>query len=406
MSKTDLFTLGELYVSDFLKPDEQPRAEPFELKLTMDNDTRVVQLSEVPPPELMWGTYWYRSGTNATMNVELAGIVHAITSKITMAPGDAWVDIASNDGTLLKHVSPQMYRVGIDPADETFRAEAEKHANVIVQEPFSIGAASRGGVTKARVITCIAMFYDLPDPTDFLADVYELLRSDGLFVLQMSYTPLMLQQLAFDNICHEHARYYTMRTLLRTLELAGLRVIDAELNDVNGGSFRVYATRDDADPAKFGSRPARDVAQMRVQSLLAYEHVNNVNEVEVWLDFYHQMERLKTRVRTFIRGVRDQGGTVWGYGASTKGNTLLQYFGLTSDDIDGIAERSPYKYGLRTVGTNIPIYSEDEMRAASPDYMLVLPWHFINEFVAREQDYLQAGGKFIVPCPQFQVISA
>jgi len=162
--------------------------------------------------------------------------------------------------------------------------------------------------------------------------------------------------------------------------------------------------KDNADLTRFGTQPYRDVCDYRVKSLLEYEEAKGYNTPEIWAEFYQNLLELKEQTYNFIKQAKDEGKTVWGYGASTKGNTLLQYFNLDHTLIDGIAERSPYKFGLKTVGTEIPIYSEEEMRAANPDYLLVLPWHFINEFVNREQEYLRNGGKFIVPCPKFEII--
>lgn len=405
---TDLFSLGHLYVSDFLRPDESPRCEPVELRLVFDDSTSRVHLAETADEELMWGRYWYRSGTNATMTNELHGIVESITSAISIERGDLWVDIACNDGTLLKFVPPSMVRAGVDPADDTFAAESRQHADLVLQEPFTYDGwkNSELGNLRAKVITCIAMFYDLEQPMPFLRDVVDLLTDDGVFVVQMSYTPLMLRQLAFDNICHEHFHYYTLDTLEQLFRAAGLRIIDAQLNDVNGGSFRVYAMKTGADVTTFATQPYRDVCHMRTSALQTMEFVHDMNSPGVWFDFYRKIQQLRDDVVDFVLNARKQGQTVWAYGASTKGNTLLQYFGLNADLIGGIAERSPYKFGLRTVGTNIPICSEDEMRAANPDYLLVLPWHFISEFVRRETAYLEGGGKFIVPCPEFRVIGA
>lgn len=402
---TDLLNLGDLYISDFLAPGEKPRADPAELRLVMD-DNGLVHLAEQPDPSLMWGRYWYRSGTNATMTRELHGIVDSVGDIVRLEPGDVWLDIGSNDGTLLSAVDPSLVRIGIDPADDTFTAKAEQHADAIVQAPFSLDAwyASGYGDRRAKVVTCIAMFYDLMDPIQFLADVREVLDDDGLFVLQMSYTPLMLSQVAFDNICHEHARYYTLKTLVDVLAEAGLQVLDCRVNEINGGSFRVYACRPEAHPDRFGTRPWRDVARLRFRSLMRNEDYIGVNEPGAWVEFRGRVEELRRRVRSYIERVREAGQTVWGYGASTKGNTLLQYFGLDNTLIDAIAERQPQKYGLRTVGTDIPIVSEDEMRAANPDYLLILPWHFVASFRERERDYLARGGRFIVPCPRFEII--
>jgi hypothetical protein len=404
----ELLSLGKLYVSDFLADGEQPRAEPVELKLVFDNASRRVRLAESADPDLMWGRYWYRSGTNATMTAELHGIVDSITAAINIERGDLWVDIACNDGTLLAHVPPAMVRAGVDPADDTFADESRRHADLILQESFTYAGwkNSELGNLRAKVITCIAMFYDLAEPMPFLHDVVDLLTEDGVFVVQMSYTPLMLEQVAFDNICHEHVHYYTLKTLADLFRSAGLRIVDVQLNDVNGGSFRVYATKIGADPTMFATQPYRDVCRMRIVALEAMEFVRDLNSPAVWYEFRDKVEQLRRQVVDFIREARRHGKSVWAYGASTKGNTLLQYFGLDRTMIDGIAERSPYKFGLRTVGTDIPIVSEDEMRAANPDYLLMLPWHFVNEFVRRERAYLEGGGQFIVPCPEFRVIGA
>lgn len=408
---TELFTLGDLYVSDFLATDEAPVTPPSPLRVMMDDVTSEVRLERPVDPHLMYGRYWYRSGTNATMTRELKDVVDSVLRVKQDLAGGVWLDIASNDGTLLSHVPGDMFRVGIDPADQSFVRECRAHADAVIQDFFSaeayqrVAPAHRSG-RRADVVTCIAMFYDLDDPDPFLADVREVLADDGVFVLQMSYSPLMLAQVAFDNICHEHVFYYTLSTLQARLAKAGFRVVDCQLNDVNGGSFRVYATKNEADPTKFGTQPYRDVCRFRVEQTLDHELVEQWNSPSRWRDFFRRIESLKRQTVDFVREAKADGKTVWGYGASTKGNTLLQYFGLDHTMLDGIAERSHYKFGLRTVGTDVPIYSEEQMRVDPPDYLLVLPWHFIAEFVQREHRYLEGGGKFVVPCPEFRVIGA
>lgn len=404
-TSTSVLDLGSLYISDFLAPGEEPRADPWPLELVMDHDTGVVHLTEQPPPELMWGRYWYRSGTNASMRAALADVAWSVTEAVDLQDGDVWVDIACNDGTLLACVPAKLRRIGVDPASGDIADAARSVCDQHYQQPFGSSVAFDVDLFgKAKVITCIAMFYDLPDPTDFLAGVRYLLADDGVFVVQVSYTPLMLEQLAFDNICHEHARYYTLRTLRDTLHAAGLRVVDAELNDVNGGSIRVTAMRDDADVTGYRSAPGRDVANFRIAALLTREAAAGYNTPAVWERFGRRVAELRADVVHCIIEARGRGQTVYGYGASTKGNTLLQYFGLDHTMIDAIAERQPGKVGLRTVGTDIPIVSEDDMRAARPDYLLMLPWHFVGEFRKREAAYLAAGGRFILPCPRFEIV--
>lgn len=762
----ELFTLGELYVSDFIKPDDEPKNDKVEMKLLLD-DNGAVRLEKSAPLNTMYGKYWYRSGINATMKTELQDIVQSIVKIFKPKQDDLWVDIACNDGTLLGFVPP-MKKIGIDPADDSFKAESEKHADYIIQDFFSSKAfkESKFGNLKAKIITSIAMFYDLENPDDFIKNIDEVLDDNGLWVLQLSYTPLMIKQMAFDNICfkpdtrimgankpissiepgemvldrygkytkvakrfdrkydgdlidikaqyleniectpehpilvvregniqnkktewvdakdikvndflvvpkiatkdinrkidlkdfnktndphyrrglqnieltddvlwmmglyvaeghisgketnlqinftlnvneqeyasklkstfknigykasirnskvsqamnvqvsctalarafkcwfgkgainkkipdfiftsksdvakpflnglidgdgsvdnqvsfhsssktlihqvqlmlatlnamtglsyvkpydreikggtvhskdswqlrgknkyldeifnakatnkrlstqyffdennvyvsvknvskkhyngsvhnietdnhtyvvsnavvhncHEHMYYYSLFNLKSLFERNGFKIVDCQLNDVNGGSFRIYAMKQNSNEKLFGSQPHRDICNMRIDSLLKYEESLKLNKASTWRNFFQNIKALKKQTVSFIKQAKSEGKSVWAYGASTKGNTLLQYFGLDHTLIDGIAERSPYKFGLKTVGTNIPIFSEEEMRQVKPDYLLVLPWHFINEFIEREKDYLNNGGAFIVPCPKFEII--
>lgn len=403
----ELFTLGDLYVSDFLKEDEEPRGGKVEMKMMFDEKTKAVRLEKAAPSDVMYGKYWYRSGINDTMRNELKSIVESVQSVYKLNAHDIWLDIACNDGTLLSYVPSKITRIGVDPVEDSYKNEAMKHADIIVQDYFSKKAlVEKANWTdqKAKIVTCIAMFYDLENPDSFLQDVHSVMHDDGLFVCQMSYTPLMIEQMAFDNICHEHIYYYTLYTIKNLFSKNGFKIVDCQLNDINGGSFRVYAMKKNGNVAKFSTQPYRDVCDFRVRSLLHFEEISGYNTPAMWHVFYNDLLSLKKNVYDFIKREKAAGKTIWGYGASTKGNTLLQYFNLDHTLIDGIAERSPYKFGLKTVGTNIPIYSEEEMRQAKPDYLLVLPWHFINEFCEREKNYLNSGGAFIVPCPKFQVI--
>jgi len=400
--------LGDHYVSDFVKneSDYEGRSK-YSLDLLLDENIGAARLTGMPPSETMWGKYWYRSGTNATMTRELGQIVDEIKGRVKLNEGDIWLDIACNDGTLLAQLPQNLIRLGIDPCDDTFYEQSSKVATV-VQDYFSFEAYERTGYgdKKAKVITTIAMFYDLLDPHPFIKDVCKVLDDNGVWVLQLSYTPLMIKQLAFDNICHEHAYYHSISSFKKLFEQHGLKIVDCSLNDVNGGSFRVYVQKNVAEISSFGTSPLRDVCNYRIESLLEYEEkYYNMNDESLWKKFQADIEDLREQTVSFIKQEKAKGKTICGYGASTKGNTLLQWFGLDHTLIDAIAERSPYKYGLKTIGTNIPILSEDDVRAMKPDYMLVLPWHFIAEFVQREDEYLTNGGKFIVPCPKFEIIS-
>lgn len=399
-----LFSLGDTYLSDFLPDGEAPRSAKVPLQMMLAKKSGLVQLAHTAPSEEMYRTYWYNSGTNETMVEELRQIATSVSKLMRVGHDDVWVDIGCNDGTLLSFLSRDVVRIGFDPND--YKELSEKHANLIVNDYFNAKAyrASRYGKRKAKVVTSIAMFYDLEDPNSFVKDVCEVLDKDGMWVIQMSYLPLMLKQLAFDNICHEHLEYYSLTSLKYLLDKHDLDIVDCQLNDINGGSFRIFIQKKNADRTLFASAPHRDVCAFRVRSLLAYEKTLKLSSATTYKDFYKKCCALRDQTLAFLRAEKAKGKTIWAYGASTKGNTLLQWWGIDRSLIDGIAERSKKKFGLRTVGSDIPITSEEEMRKAKPDYLLVLPWHFIDAFVRREQEFLKNGGAFIVPCPRFEVI--
>jgi SAM-dependent methyltransferase len=400
----ELFTLGNLYISDFITDGQ--KGIKHELALVMDEDGAVKLPSHVPVNK-MFGKYWYRSGTNESMRRALKDVVNSILNlrkkDSYINKQNTWLDIASNDGTLLSYVPSNYYRIGIDPCEDSFLEEARSHSDLIIQDYFSASEIERYTPRKADVITSIAVFYDIVEREKFLKDIYEVLKDDGVWVLQLSYTPLMLKQMAFDNICHEHYYYYSLFNIKKLLERNGFKIKDVQLNDVNGGSFRLYVMKDVSKEILI-SQPYQDVCNMRIESLLEYEKTLQLDAPLTWVQFISDVAKLSNEVRDFIVIEKAKGKKIWGYGASTKGNTLLQYFDLNNSLIDAIAERSPYKIGLKTIGTNIPVMSEEDMRVAQPDYLLILPWHFISEFIEREKEYLNKGGHFIIPCPKLKII--
>ena len=352
----EVFNLGELYVSDFIHTDEEPRAGKEEMKLLLSKESGLLQLEGTVDPSFMYGKYWYRSGINTSMTRELEDIATSAIQSIPTQHGDNFLDIACNDGTLLKFVpSEKFFKVGIDPCDDSFAREARKNADVVEQDFFSAESYWKVCSNKAKIVTAIAMFYDLDDPKSFLNDINEVMDDEGLLVLQLSYTPLMLKQMAFDNICHEHICFYSLTSLKYILDRCDMNIVDCVFNDVNGGSFRIYIRKKDATTELFKTAPYRDVANFRIDSILEYEKKLKLNDPETYKVFFKRITQLKNLTITFINKEKEKGKTIWGYGASTKGNTLLQWYGLDNTMIDGIAERNPDKYNHKTVGTNIPI---------------------------------------------------
>jgi hypothetical protein len=340
--------------------------------------------------------YGYRSGLNEMMIAHLDGIVGDIGRRIDLKPGDAVLDIGSNDGTLLNaYADPRHLRVGIDPTYEQFK---KYYSDDIfgASDFFSAGLYRQlAGDRPARVVTSIAMFYDLVDPIAFACDVASILADDGLWVMEQSYLPTMIDNNSFDTICHEHLAYYCLAQIERILSAAGLRVVDIVFNGVNGGSFRVYATHD-----SYGSLKECDTVAAVRDREIKEGYVTGAP----FGGFVRRVEMQGAALLELLNSLKSEGKIVHGYGASTKGNTLLQYLEITRDILPAIADRNEHKWGARTPGTNIPIISETESREIKPDYYLALPWHFREGFLQRETKFRARGGKFIFPLPVLEIV--
>ncbi len=241
----DLFSLGDLYISDFLPKDMEPRMDRVPLEMALAPKSGLVQLKHTAPFDQMYQHYWYRSGTNESMVEELKQIATSVSRLANLKPGDVFVDIACNDGTLLSFVDPSIVRVGFDPAENTYKEAVKKNFSLFVNNYFNAKAYRESvyRTKQAKAITTIAMFYDLEDPHAFVKEVDEILDDNGLWVVQMSYLPLMLKQLAFDNICHEHLEYYSLHAMKYLLDMHDMKIVDCVLNDINGGSVRVTARK-------------------------------------------------------------------------------------------------------------------------------------------------------------------
>jgi NDP-4-keto-2,6-dideoxyhexose 3-C-methyltransferase len=393
-----------LYVSDFLKPGEEPKGPPCELALGFDPVSKAVQLIKQPDSALMWGSmYYYRSSVNPAMRQALKDLAKKTCISVPEnSEKKVYLDIASNDGYLLSTVDREKYiRVGIDPSDYP-EANDKDNVDVNIRAYFSSDAFKAAGFTKASRISCAACFYDVDNPVEFLQNVYDILEDDGLFTLQVSYTPANILQTELGVICHEHLSYYNLTSLKWMTDKVGFQIKDVELNNVNGGSIRLYLQKENA-PNNYLTVVDRDICKIRVNSLLLWEEKAGFNDPKIYTEFYEQILDLKKKTLEFVKKAKSKGKSVWGYGASTKGNTLLQMFGLDSSLIDGIAEKQEFKWGRRTVGTDIKIYSEEKMRQVQPDYLLVLPWFFRDTFIKREKDYLDKGGTMIFPAPEFSI---
>jgi hypothetical protein len=386
----DVLDLGNLPFSCFPKP-EDPNPELLPLKLCLSPQSGLVQLRHSIDPDEMYNQYWYMSGINQSMTLALKSIADQalLRSKLELKANDIVVDIASNDGTLLSAYPDHLFRVGIDPAKNI----KPKNCNLHINTYFSAEAYEEHlGEKKAKIVTSIAMFYDLEDPIKFAQDVAKILQPGGIWIIELSYLPTMLVKNSFDTICSEHLEYYSLAAIEYILQRSGLQAEDVELNDVNGGSFRLYIRHNGY--AK--ETPA-------IQQMRKAEESMQLTDPQTYLNFAGRVEKNKAEMIAFLETQKKLGKTVIGYGASTKGNTILAYYGIGPDLLPYVADRNPIKWGRETV-TRIPIISEDEARKIKPDYFLTLPYHFINEFLMREKEFLKRGGKFVLPIPNLTVL--
>lgn len=400
-----ILSLGKLFVSDFLGDDEVDKGVKAPLELVLCNVANggcgLLQLKHTVSDEALYRTYWYLSGTNKTMIDELRGIARVAKELVSLKRGDIVLDVGANDGTLLcGYETKGIVRVGFEPAKNLAKYN-RKGTDKIFDDFFNYEAFNKEfGGAKAKIITAIAMFYDLDNPNKFVGDVVKCLDKNGIFIIQMSYLPLMLERNEIGNICHEHLEYYSLLSLENLLSRRNLEVFDVELREINGGSFRIYIKHKSGGE----SVKIKDGAEKRIEDLKRNEKMLGLDDKNVYDDFVKRIDLLRNKTSEFIVNEAAKGKKIFVYGASTKGNTLLQYYNLNYPLIGAAAERNPAKWGRYTVGTNIPIISEEEARKANPDYFLILPWHFLDEFVKREAGYLKNGGKFIVPMPELKII--
>jgi NDP-4-keto-2,6-dideoxyhexose 3-C-methyltransferase len=397
---TTVINLGELYACGIF-PEEKNHLEsltrgPLDLVRCcqmVDDSCGVLQLRHSYDPDVMFtnNKYGYLSSLNPTMVDHLQDKVRRIIQKVGYNPGDCFVDIGSNDATLLVSYPKQndIYLIGFDPSGERLRKYYPEHV-CLIPEFFSAKAfVDAMGSRKATVVTSIAMFYDLEDPMCFMREVHDILADDGVWVTEQGYMPKMLENVAYDAVCHEHLEYYGLQQIKWMADRVGFRIVDVQMNEINGGSFEVtldknYCYRD---------------PRIDVDELIAGEQ--RCSTLDRHHDFAYDVKRSRDRLRNFLVTAKSGGKLVCGLGASTKGNTLLQYCDVTEELIPCIGEVNSDKFGCFTPGTQIPIIPEQEMLAMKPDYLLVLPWHFRN-FFADNPKY--AGTPLVFPLPDLTIL--
>jgi SAM-dependent methyltransferase len=401
---TPVINLGSQYLQgSFVKPGKElPPMRTIPMSLVRCDPTRdeqacgLLQMEHTVPPEILYSAYWYRSGTNNTMRNHLRGIVESALEILGREQGVV-LDIGCNDGTLLGYYPDGFSRFGVDPSDVA--QEIDTTMATVVQDIFpSAELLSRLDGRKMDIVTSIAMFYDLEDPIAFTTGIKNILAPNGIWIFEMSYMPTMLKMTSYDTICHEHLEYYSLAVIEYILKQSGLKVFNVALNEINGGSLRCYATH--ADNFSYKS----DLFQQNILQMHQEEFDLELDTDKPYKYFQERINIHREELLSLLKKLKKEGKKIHIYGASTKGNTILQWCGVDNRIIDFAAERNPDKYGAFTLGTDIPIISEAESRAMKPDFYLVLPWHFKQEFVERERETLAQGTSFIFPLPTIEII--
>jgi hypothetical protein len=396
---TPILSLGSQYPSNFVElnsiPDKNEQI-PLELIFCEKKDCGLLQLKHTASRELLYKEYWFRSGLNEKMVDALKDITKSVEKRLSLSENDIVLDIGCNDGTLLRSYQSKVRLVGFEPASNLVN-EASKDTDLIINNFFSFYEfVQHFPNERIKAITSIAMFYDLEDPNSFVSDIVNCLDQDGIWVIQMAYLIPMLELNAFDNIVHEHLEYWSLKSVKRLLEEHGLEIFDVELNDVYGGSFRIFVKTKKNEKINI---------QNSVDEFLKKEDEFGLEKKETYLNFANRVNSLKDKLNNFIKEELSNGKSIYAYGASTKGNTLLQFYNLNNKLILKAADRDSRKFGKMTIGSNIPVISEEQARDEKPDYFLVLPWHLVDFFKERESEFFKNGGKFIVPLPDFKIVS-
>ena len=391
-----VLSLGEQYLTGVFPKHPEDEVTKGPLDVIWCPDSGLLQMKQSYSLDEMYGdNYGYRSGLNSSMVKHLQQKINTLEALVKPTEKDLVVDIGSNDATSLKAYKSKCRKVGIDPTGLKFK---EYYTNDITLIPdfFSADVFKRAFPDqKAKIITSIAMFYDLEDPTLFVKNIEECLTEDGIWHFEQSYMPSMLRTNSYDTICHEHLEFYSFKVVNNLLNSCNLRVLDVQMNSVNGGSFAITACKNDSH---FKSNTPI------ITWMLQQEDEMGLDTPKPYRDFEERVFRHRKNLTDLIKALVSDGKKIIGYGASTKGNVLLQFCGLTIKEIPYIAEVNEEKFGCFTPGTYIPIISEKEAKAMKPDYFLVLPWHFKHNILEREKDYLAQGGKFIFPLPEIEIV--
>jgi len=381
----NIHNFGNIFVSNFVSSKNIKKGIKAPLKLVFCSNCKLLQLEHSAPQEIMYKKfYWYKSGITKTMRDGLKELYLDIRKKCKLKKGDVILDIGANDGTLLKYFKNNNFiTIGCEPANN-LQKELKSNCDYVIHDFWNSKHLKKipHKHRKLKVITAIGMFYDLEDPSLFIKHAADALDDNGIFVAQLMCLQSMLKMNDLGNICHEHLEYYSYDSLKYLFEKNGLKIFKITENNINGGSYRVYCKKN-------------------IKKSVTYNEQTSYKNIK---KFISNVIKNKNETISFLNKSKKDGKKVFLYGASTKGNTLLQYYKIDNKLVQYAAERSKDKWGKYTIGSGIEIITEEMARNLNPDYFYVMPYGFINEFVLREKKWLNKGGRFLLPYPKFKIV--
>ncbi|MBD1161452.1 methyltransferase domain-containing protein [Pelagibacterales bacterium SAG-MED15] len=391
----NLFSLGKLrFTGKF--PSKKQNVPFGEITLVMCNKCKLVQLNKNFSLKYLYNKdYGYRTGVNRTMTKHVHDVVKNLQKKVKIKKNDNVLDIASNDGTLLSFYNKKTISWGIDPILNKYKKNYNK-IDYGVNDFFNLKSINRiNKKVKFKIITALAVFYDLEDPNIFLNAINKLLDKNGIFYLEFQDLLKIIKNNMFDTICHEHLEYYSVTFINNILRKHNLRLFDHKYNEINGGSSSYFICHKDS---------VYKTNKIKINKILQNESKANIHSRSTYIKFKNKIDQCKKSLNNLIVKIKKEKKIIHGYAASTKGNVLLQYFNLNNKKIDYISDRNPLKQNLYTPGTKIKIISEKLSRNLKPSYYLVLAWHFKKEILLREKEVRKKGTKFIFPLPTLKII--
>jgi len=390
----EIFSLGSQKLTGVFPTSKKQKVSGGNLDLILCKNCTLLQLKHSFDANEMYGeNYGYMSSLNASMIEHLKKKSRSLINLSQLKKNEIVLDIGSNDGTFLSFFSKKNLLIGIDPTIKKFKNFYRKDI-IKIPDFFSFKNIKESiGKKKVKLITSISMFYDLENPVNFAKDIEKTLDNNGIWHLEQSYMPTMLKNNSYDTICHEHLEYYSLTSLEYIFNKAKLRIIDISLNSINGGSFAITV-------CKKNSKIKSNIDVLKWMK--NEERKLKLKDIKTYKNFFENIKKQSKTLKNLLINLKKNKKKVVGYGASTKGNVILQHAKINENLLPLILDVNKFKFGRFTPGTQIKIVDEKYLEKIKPDYLLVLPWHF-KDFILKKEKHFLKNNKIIFPLPEVEI---